>query len=459
MARKKSVATWSLIASGGLAILKFGAALMTGSLGLLSEAFHSLIDFGATIVTLLAVSLGDRPADDNHHYGHAKIESLAALAEIMLLCGVVGWFTYESLSRLIGGAHIVTFSWWAIAILLISMAVDFNRSRALHKIAVETSSGALAADAVHFHADILGSSAVLVGLILVRLGLPWGDAAATLVVAGFIAMVTWRLARQTIATLLDTAPDGVASAIRQKIEATSNVLSVAQLRVRPAGPVLFISIIVDVPRTLPVVDIAVLKQRIQDLVFADYPHADVIVSANPVELDTETVFEKAQLIAAQHGHSIHHLTVQQINTRTAVSFDIEFDGAIPLVEAHDKATALETAIRQSLGGNVEVESHIEPLPLRALEGQDASADERSAITRALEQSAVSENLMTNIHNIRVRFTDGGHFVHYHCRFDGAVSVEIVHDVIDRVEHRLMASVPSIKRVIAHAEPHAHVKMQ
>ena len=451
-ARKATVAAWSLVASGGLSILKFGAAIATGSLGLMSEAVHSLIDFGATIITLLAVNLGDRPADHNHHYGHAKIESLAALAEIMLLSGVVAWFSYESVSRLLGGGHPVTFSWWAVGILLLSIVIDYNRSRTLRNVAQETTSGALAADAVHFQADMMGSAAVLVGLLLVKLGMPWGDAIATLAVAGLIALVTLRLARQTIATLLDTAPDGVALAITQRIESSPHVLAVHQLRVRPAGPVLFISAIVDVPRTMPVVEIAAVKENLQNMIFADYPNADVLVSANPVELDTETVFEKAQLIAAQHGHAIHHLTVQQISNRTAVSFDIEFEGSVPLVEAHDKATALELAIAKSLGDNVEVESHIEPLPFRALAGQNAVERDRSIIVRALQAAADGETLMSNIHNIRVRFTDGGHYVHYHCRFEPAVTVEAVHEVIDRVELRLMAAVPSIKRVIAHAEP-------
>ncbi len=450
--RKNRVAWVSLLASALMAILKFTAAFATGSLGLLSEAFHSLIDLGATLVTLVAVNVGDRPADDTHHYGHAKVENLAALFEIVLLSGVAVWFAYRSISQLVLGFEPVTVTWWAIAILVLAIIVDHNRSRSLQKVADETSSGALAADAAHFHSDLLGSASVLVGLALIWAGFEWGDAVATLAVAVLIARIAWKLSRETLAVLLDAAPEGVTEAIRDQLESRSEVLSVTQLRVRPAGPVLFISAAINVPRTLPVNEIAHLKQDIERTIHAIYPSSDILVSANPVELDTETVFEKAQMLASQQGQSIHHLTVQKIGVRMAVSFDMEFDGAVPLSIAHDKATVLESSIRDALGGEVEVESHIEPLSLRALEGREVRTEDRTIIEGHLQTAVQNERLMSDVHNVRVRFTDGGHYVHYHCRFDGATSVDIVHQIIDRVENRLIESMPSIKRVIAHAEP-------
>ncbi len=438
--------------SAGLAAVKFVAAMATGSLGLLSEAFHSLTDVGATVITLVAVSFSDRPADAEHHFGHAKIESLAALLEIILLCGVVAYFTYESLSRLSSGTHGVDVTWWAIAILVASIALDYNRSKALSRVAEETSSGALAADAIHFKSDMLGSAAVLVGLGLVWLGVPWGDSAATLVVAGSIAVLTWRLARQTIATLLDAAPEGVSQTIRTMLENRPEVLSVRQLRVKPAGPVHFISVIVEVPRTLRLDEIAKLQQSLEEEVHDLFPASDVMMSAIPVALDTETVFDKVHLLASQSGHMIHHLTVQDVDGKTAVSFDIEFDGAKTLLQAHAEATDLETAIRQSLGGDVEVESHIEPLPSRALAGHAANPSDYTRISAAINQSARDETTMSDIHNVRVRFTDGGYFVHYHCRFADDTPVEQAHNAIDRVEQRLVTKLPAIKRVVAHAEP-------
>src|SRR6478672_4097294 len=110
---KQSVALVSIGASAVLVVTKFAAGLFTGSLGILSEAIHSLIDFGATIVTYFAIRYSDQPADDEHHYGHAKIESVAALVETGLLFLTTGWIVYESIRRLFfHEAHEVEVTWW-----------------------------------------------------------------------------------------------------------------------------------------------------------------------------------------------------------------------------------------------------------------------------------------------------------------------------------------------------------
>ncbi|WP_374334045.1 cation diffusion facilitator family transporter, partial [Aestuariivirga sp.] len=116
---KQTVALVSMAASAAMAGGKLVAAMLTGSLGILSEAIHSLIDFGATIVTYFAIRVSDRPADDEHHYGHAKIESIAALVETGLLFLTTGWISWEAIRRLLGeDTHEVEVTWWAIAIIV-----------------------------------------------------------------------------------------------------------------------------------------------------------------------------------------------------------------------------------------------------------------------------------------------------------------------------------------------------
>ena len=132
---KQTVALFSLAASFALSVLKFGAAIVSGSLGLLSEALHSLFDFGATAVTLIAIRLADRPADDDHHFGHAKFESVAALVETAMLFGISIWIVTEAIQRLIEPGGSVEVSWWLFAILGLSVIVDWNRSRALARTA------------------------------------------------------------------------------------------------------------------------------------------------------------------------------------------------------------------------------------------------------------------------------------------------------------------------------------
>jgi cation diffusion facilitator family transporter len=449
---KQRVALWSLLASGGLAAVKFAAALVSGSLGLLSEAFHSLLDFGATALTLLAVRISDKPADDDHHYGHAKAESLVALIEAGMLIAVSLWVVYEAVTRLIAGSHELRLSWWLFAIVIASIIIDFNRSRVLKATAEKTSSAALAADALHFAADMWSSLAVLIGLALVWFGFGWADSVAALVVAGFVARAAWNLGRQTLDNLLDAAPAGVAASINRIVEAHPVALGIRQLRVRPAGPTTFVDLTVDVPRTRPAAQLEAIRHELEATIEQAHAGADCSIRLNPIELDSETVSDKVEVIAEKHDVRLHHITVQRVAGRLAISFDMEVDASMPLLEAHEKATRLEADIRESLGADVEVESHIEPKEPQSLDGAAAAPKLVQSVETALTHFVRKERSVTDLHNIRIRENASGLYVHYHCRFDPQMQVAKVHEVSERIEVALMASMPEIKRVIAHAEP-------
>ena len=180
---KEKVALGSIAASGGLTVAKAIVGVMTGSLAILSEAAHSLIDFAATVMTYIAVRMSGKPADEEHHYGHGKFESLAALLETALLFVLSGVVIYEGIKRLLGDEHAVEATLPAFAVIGASIVIDFFRARILNKVAHETSSQALEADALHFSSDLWSSLAVLIGLAGVAFGLKWADAAAALVVA------------------------------------------------------------------------------------------------------------------------------------------------------------------------------------------------------------------------------------------------------------------------------------
>jgi cation diffusion facilitator family transporter len=201
MNSKEKAALWSIAASAALTAAKATIGLLTGSLAILSEAGHSLLDLAATLLTYFAVRISDKPADAEHQYGHGKMESVTALAETALLFLLTGVVMWEAVQRLTGAqSHAVEATVAAFAIIAGSVVIDFFRARALRRVAKETSSEALAADALHFSSDMWSSVAVLIGLGGVALGYPAADAAAALVVAVFICVAGWRLGRRTIDT-------------------------------------------------------------------------------------------------------------------------------------------------------------------------------------------------------------------------------------------------------------------
>src|SRR6266436_1301727 len=203
---KQKVALSSIAASAGLTTAKGIVGVMSGSLALLSEAAHSLIDLGATVMTYFAVRTSGKPADAEHHYGHGKIESVSALAETALLFILAGIVIWEAAKRLLSAQPPeVVATPWAFAVITLSIVVDFLRARVLRRTAEETSSPALEADALHYDSDMWSSLAVLVGLFGIALGYASADSVAAIAVSLVICIAGWRLGRRTIDTLTETA--------------------------------------------------------------------------------------------------------------------------------------------------------------------------------------------------------------------------------------------------------------
>jgi cation diffusion facilitator family transporter len=449
---KERVALTSIFASGGLTLAKGIVGVLTGSLAVLSEAAHSLIDFGATLMTYFAVRVSGKPADEEHHYGHGKVESVTALAEtalLFLLSGVVIW---EAGKRLLGEpGHAVEATLAAFAVIVISVVVDFFRARLLYRVASETASEALEADALHFGSDMWSSIAVLVGLGGVALGFQWADAAAALVVALFVCLAGWRLGRRTIETLTDTAPVGSAQTVIRAAGKVRGVIAVDRVRVRPSGDKLFVEVVAAVSRTLPLDRVEALKLAVAEAIRTDLPRSEAVVSIAPRALDTESVQERVMVIARNQGLAVHHVTVHDIHGKLSVSLDLEVERKLALGAAHEIADKLEAALRDELRPDVEVETHIEPLQQEAA-GREAPPERVKAVQMALAEIAAESGTVRDVHNVRVRETDEGEIVNFHCRADPSLSVQAVHEKVDEVERALRRRSPAIKRVIGHAEP-------
>ena len=452
---KERVALSSIFASAGLTLAKAIVGIMSGSLAILSEAAHSFIDFIATLMTYVAVRMSGKPADARHQYGHGKIESISALAETALLFLLSGIVIWEALKRLLGqNHHAVEAVGWAFGVIIVSIVVDFTRARVLYRVAAETSSEALEADALHFSSDMWSSLAVLAGLVAVLAGYPWADAAAALLVGVFVCIAGWRLGIRTVATLTDVAPTGVADQVLELAAGVPGVVDVERVRVRRAGPVLFADVALAVSRTLPLDRLSELKGGVINAVTAHFPGAEVSITTAPRALANETVLERVLVIARNQALAVHHVTVHAIGDRLAVSLDLEVDGGLTLATAHEIASRLEAAVEGELGPEVEVETHIEPLQLQGIAGADVSPARREEVRETLDSLAEELGPLRDMHDVRVRQTADGELVNFHCYVPSGLTVDAVHDHVDDVERALRRRWPSVKRVIGHAEPRA-----
>src|SRR3954466_11033694 len=256
-AEKRRVALNSVYAAAFITVAKIVVGASTHSLGILSEAAHSGLDFMAALITLFSVRVSDRPADAEHQYGHGKVENFSAFLETGLLLLTCVWIVYEAINRLLFHAVHLEPTVWAFVVMFASMGVDWWRSGRLRKIANKYQSQALEADALHFSTDVWSSAVVILGLALAWAGERYGisafakaDPIAALMVAGVVVYVSWRLARQTIDALLDAAPSGVRGRITDRVSAVEGVMEVDRVRIRSAGNRYFVDIGLGMARRL-----------------------------------------------------------------------------------------------------------------------------------------------------------------------------------------------------------------
>jgi cation diffusion facilitator family transporter len=451
-ARKIAAARASIAASALLALTKFVAGWWSGSLALLSEGGHAAVDTGAAVLTYFAVKEAGKPADAEHHYGHGKYESLAALAETGLLFGLSLFVVIEAFRRISEADSEIDAAWPVFAVLGFSIVVDFFRSRQLKRIAREEGSDALAADALHFSSDLISSVLVVIGLLATRQGFARGDALAAVGVAVFIAVAGFRLGRRTVETLLDAAPRELVPRLERAIGDVPGVIAVESLRLRTVGHQAIGEAAIGVSRTLPLEHAARIKQAAEAAVLAEAPNAQITFTVNPRVLDDETVAERIRVVAARKHLPVHHIIAQQLGERLAISLDIEVDGTMQHGRAHSIATGFEQAIRDEFGSNVEIETHIEPLEPHLRKGRDAEKKVIRDVERALTRHCAAVGRAADVHEVRVRETDDGIIVNYHCRVDSTLSVDAVHAAVDAIERAVREEFPQIVRIVGHAEP-------
>jgi len=370
---KLVVALSSVVAAIGLTSMKLVVGLLTGSLGILAEAAHSGLDLVAALMTLFAVRFASRPADASHNYGHGKAENVSAFLEAGLLILTAMWVIYEALRRLFFHDSHVEITIWAFVVMFVSIAVDATRSRILLRVARQTGSQALQADALHFSTDIWSSSVVIAGLAIVwlaeRFSLPsWltqADAVAALGVSGIVIWVSLRLAKETIGALLDRAPEMVAGQVQSQVEALADVIEVRRVRARRAGNKLFADVVVAAPRTLTFEQTHELSERVEHTsqaavrMLSPQADIDVVVHVEPAISPTETVAEQIHYLAEQQGVYAHDIHIREVDGHLETDFDIEIPQDMPLADAHTVATHLEEELLQANSQLGRVNTHLE----------------------------------------------------------------------------------------------------
>jgi len=290
---KVKTARLSILSNSMLIILKLVAGIISGSVSIISEAIHSSMDLMAAIIAFFSVRVSDNPPDSRHPYGHGKVENISGVIEALLIFVAAVWIIIEAVKKLVEEPSELTAIGIGTAVMLISGIVNIIVSGKLYKVARETNSVALEADALHFSTDIWSSSVVILGLILVLVArwfpslafLEKGDAVAALGVAAIVIFVSGELGMRSIQALLDAAPkDGERDRIIREISKMEDIADVHAVRIRSSGAGWFVDMHVTMNGRMSIKRSHALTETIEEKVQDILPGADVTIHVEPLEV-------------------------------------------------------------------------------------------------------------------------------------------------------------------------------
>jgi cation diffusion facilitator family transporter len=451
---KQHIARNSVFAAIFITVLKLVVGLETNSLGLLSEAAHSSLDFLAASMTYFAVRLADRPPDREHTYGHGKIENLSAFGETILLVITCGWIIFEGVQRLVYREHHVESSVWSFVVIVIAIVVDISRSRALKRVAKKYNSQALEADALHFSSDVWSSLVVFSGLVFVSLGYIWVDAVAAILVALLVLFVSYRLGKRTIDALMDRVPEGLYEQVLDTLRHVEGVEEVRSIRVRPSGAKVFVDTTIAVQRTTAFQEAHAIMDGIEQAIHARHKEIDIVVHAEPAESNDESIADKVRLIVGRNGNRPpHNLEVHYVNGQYHVAFDVEYEEGISFVAAHELTDQIEREIRSEIPAIEHLTIHMEqdePDP-KTVTGHSEEDEHLQRSIKKLIDAADHVVTCTNVRLLRI----GDRFnLAVDCTIERDRTLEEVHRIVSRLETTLYDNFPQLRRVVIHAEPTA-----
>ena len=449
--RRRS-ALFSVAAAAFLVAIKLVTGLATGSIAFLAEAAHSATDLVAALLTLFAVRIALRPPDQEHNYGHGKAEHLAALGESAFLLLVALAIGAESVHRLVaGGGEGVEATWWAFVVLGVVIATDLSRMVASGRSARRYGSPALAANAVHFASDLVGSLAVLAGTILVAAGHPVGDAIAGVLVALLVIGLALRLMWQSVEVLMDRTSTDAESAIRVALAGLREPLELRRIRVRHAAGRHFADLVVGVAPDKGIAQAHATADEIEELVRQALGNADVVVHVEPLEPEGG-LRERATAaaIGVPEVRELHNVRVMRVGDAYELSLHVKLPRDLSLAEAHDVIERLEAAVRAAVPEIRSVHTHIEPLSRTDWASDppdDATAEERAAVEDTVR--GVTGSLPASV---RFRDAERGRVAFVTITLPGEQPLPVAHHDAGRIEEAVRERCPSLADVIVHTEP-------
>ncbi len=449
--RPERVALGSVFIGVALVLAKLVVGLLTGSLGILSEAVHSIFDLAASTFTLVAVRTARKPPDQEHPYGHGRTENLAAFANGLLLLITAAGIAFEAIRRLIAGGPPVNPAGYAFALLIGTLFIESGRAYVLRRVGRLASSDAMLADATDRVADVLATVGVLAGLVGVRFGFTWADSAAALLVAAIIVRAAGKLALRSGDILIDRSAAGAEKQLRAAIREVPGVREVRSVRVRRSGPNLIGEANIATRRMLPVEAAASLADEVKQRARTALPTLELSVVVEGQAQQGDLV-ERIHAAAARNGgvRDLHNVTVErEADGSLHLTMHAKLPGDMTLATASRASAALEEALRTELPDATRIDIHLEPMEPHVVRGEDVTA-------RYVQLAARMREIVESHPEVRrcvdVELSDRHQRIHAHvvAEVAGDISLEDAHRIETELEEQIRRAIPEVHEVVARA---------
>jgi len=432
--QKLRVLKISTVAIASVVAVEITLGLAVGSLAILSDGTHALLDASSTLVLLLATGASLKPPDEEHMYGHEKIEPIGGLVGglILLVTGV--FLAIESVLRLMANTSYIVQQWELAGFAAIgyTFCIDILRVTTMRR--GERQSATLKAGFYHALADLGSTLIAFLGFGLATLGFYMGDALASMVLSVMIGYLSVRLIWGSGMELSDSVSRDVAGKVRREIVSTKDVLKWKDLKIRRVGDKTFVRATVQVPDYLSLEDAHNLASKIEERIKKSLGNTDVAIHTEPyeAEMPTERLVEK---IAEEVRGVIeaHEISLASQDGGLYVTLHAQVDPNLSVQKSHKIAERIEERVKAQMRNVENVTVHVEPFDVRLRKGSVVDEGE----IRKIVQMASEEFKQTfRIKRMLTYVAEKRRFINIDCSFSGEPSIKAAHELASYIEEKL-----------------------
>jgi len=431
--RRTKVLEYSLYAILSAFVVEFVFGLFSNSLGLVTDSIHALLDSVVTIVLLLAARMAIKPPDEEHTYGHGKIESLGGLFGGIAIFLIAGYFIFESIQRLQSPPPDILPGFVALMAGVYTIGVDIFRIILLRKSIKKIGGTTLKADFYHAFMDLGSTLVAIVGIVLVSYGFYAGDFFAALILGVVLAILSLKLIYKTAMDLTDIISPELVKEVKDIATRTEGVLDAGPILMRRSGDTIFAEVTISLRGDTSFDNAHEISSKVEKNIRNKISNASVTIHFEPswdnVPLNSK-IFDIAQNVDGVKG--IHNISSHKIGGKIYVNLHAMVEREINLYSAHKISEMIERNIHDSISKIGHVTIHLEPfvtLP-ENISSQDKITEEkiREILSKYNQIKKIGRILSLNFEDIMKIDID--------CSFDKELSIEKVHDLTSQIERKI-----------------------